>query len=474
MSGSSSTRDDLVRAGVELLDQLPLERILAGVTTAAVAEQAGVTTGSFFHHFRNSSEYTAAVVRSFDRERRFERDAVSDLTDAIQHRRLSEAISAVLVTTWRILADDPQRQADRRGQMHLFAHHRAGLPPTDTDTTLSPTPPAPTETVGDVLRDIYRSQVDQITATWQRLLSLGEMRLAEPFDTRRLAVAVHALLLGLEIVHAVDPDAVDDNLFAEATATLAAALSRLDLDPARVMTAVELGQTEATSPQARSGARRRLDTRRRIVAAATGMFASGWDHVSAKEIGTTAGVSTQTVINLFGNVRRVCAATFVRHLPAVEAALGSTGPDRPRAGIAAALGVIADAAAGDPHPARALLAERVGVRVERGFELDDDDIRVIVPIGIRIAQQITQVTDLDITSPHVPDLSSMVVDFTLGHAVPRPDSRDDTVRRAMALLDDALGALAIDSETPGVPHYSDDPSDLRHDAPDARGNGRLQ
>jgi len=136
--------------------------------------------------------------------------------------------------------------------------------------------------------------------------------------------------------------------------------------------------------------------------------------------------------------------------------------------------VIADAAATDPHPARALLAERVGVRVERGFELDDDDIRVIVPIGIRIAQQITQVTDLDITSPHVPDLSSMVVDFTLGHAVPRPDSRDDTVRRAMALLDDALGALAIDSETPGVPHYSDDPSDLRHDAPDARGNGRLQ
>ena len=129
MSGSSSTRDDLVRAGVELLDQLPLERILAGVTTAAVAEQAGVTTGSFFHHFRNSSEYTAAVVRSFDRERRFERDAVSDLTDAIQHRRLSEAISAVLVTTWRILADDPQRQADRRGQMHLFAHHRVALPP---------------------------------------------------------------------------------------------------------------------------------------------------------------------------------------------------------------------------------------------------------------------------------------------------------------------------------------------------------
>ena len=58
MSGSSSTRDDLVRAGVELLDQLPWSGSLAGVTTAAVAEQAGVTTGSFFHHFRNSSRYT--------------------------------------------------------------------------------------------------------------------------------------------------------------------------------------------------------------------------------------------------------------------------------------------------------------------------------------------------------------------------------------------------------------------------------
>ncbi len=460
MSGSSSTRDDLVRAGVELLDQLPLDRILAGVTTAAVAEQAGVTTGSFFHHFRNSSEYTAAVVRSFDRERRFERDAVSDLTDAIQHRRLSEAISAVLVTTWRILADDPQRQADRRGQMHLFAHHRVELPPTDgdqpsADRTLpdragaeepgEPTPSARVVTVGDVLRDIYRTQVDQITATWQQLLSLGEMRLAEPFDTRRLAVAVHALLLGLEIVHAVDPDAVDDNLFAEATATLAAALSRLDLDPSRVMAAAELGQTEATTPQARSGARRRQDTRRRIIAAATGMFATGWDHVSAKEVGAAAGVSTQTVINLFGNVRRVCAATFVRHLPAVEAALTTGGPEHPRLGLEAAVGVIADAAATDPHPARALLAERVGIRVEHGFELDDDDIRVIVPVGIRVAQQITHVTGLDITSPHVPDLSSMLVDFALGHAVPRPDRHDETAGLAMGLLDEAIGSLPLDS-----------------------------
>ena len=42
----------------------------------------------------------------------------------------------------------------------------------------------------------------------------------------------------------------------------------------------------------------------------------------------------------------------------------------------------------------------------------------------------------------------------------------------MALLDDALGAAP--SSTPGAarrPHYSDDPSDLRHDTPDARGTG---
>src|SRR5690606_30346968 len=113
-------------------------------------------------------------------------------------------------------------------------------------------------------------------------------------------------------------------------------------------------------------------------------------------------------------------------------------------------------------------------RVERGFELDDDDIRVIVPIGIRIAQQITQVTDLDITSPHVPDLSSMVVDFTLGHAVPRPDSRDDTVRRAMTLLDDELEAIAIDSETHGVHNASDLPTDDGHVEQDGRSNARIE
>ena len=113
------------------------------------------------------------------------------------------------------------------------------------------------------------------------------MRLAEPFDTRP-PQAVHAPLLGLEIVHAVDPDAVDDNLFAGKPRP-----SRLpsgDSTSTRIaMTAAELGQT-GRRPSGPPGARRRLDTRRH-------RGRRHWDvrlrlGFRREEIGATAGVST--------------------------------------------------------------------------------------------------------------------------------------------------------------------------------------
>lgn len=443
MASGADTREALIRSGLELNDELPLERIFAGITTAAVAARAGVTTGSFFHHFRNASEYAAALVRAQLRDQGNDPGTTEALASAIRSGRLEEALSGVIAAGWRMTESDPGRQAERRAQMHLFAHHRAVLP----------TPPGTGEgsdagtvpTVGDVLRDTYRGQVDVIESTWRHILDLTEMRLEEPFDTHRLAVSVFGLMLGLEIVHQIDPESVDDHLFADATATLAGAASRIDLRAPRVLLATELGQEPDASPQARSGARRREETRNRIVEAAAGMFDDGWDRLSATDIGEAADVSTQTVINLFEVPRRVCAATFVRHLPAFQAAIDAAMPDRPLDALRDALHHLALSAATDPHPARAYLVERLGIRLSREFDLADDDVRLMAPFGLRLAFVVTAATGRDIGDPAVAELASTLVDTVLAHAIPRPGRSAETVELALRLLPPEVLARAGES-----------------------------
>ena len=471
----SSTRDALIRAALELNDDLPLERTFAGVTTASAAQRAGVTTGSFFHHFRNATEFAAALVRSYDHERPTTADIGTQLLTSIPGATMSDALATVLANAWQLVSQDPSMRAERRGQMHLFAHHLTELPRPDAGGSELPAPtadgPSAVETIGAVLRGVYRSQIDDMVTIWGDILDVTEMRVDRPFDVRRLAVAVYSLLLGMEILHQLDPDAVDDLLFAETITTLATTVSRLDFRAPRVVVAAELGEDPVASPQARSGARRRHETRIRVVRTVSGMFDDGWDSISATDVAESAKVSTQTVINLFGNVRRVCAATFVRHVPAFEAAID--GSDDPIVSVRSALLVLARAAAEDPHPARAFLAERVGTRSERGFDLDDDDIRVLVPLGIRLTRPLGAAIGWELTSLALPDLGSTLIDFVLANATPRPGRSEETVELAMRLLP-APGsppptiseqgmrrefANSPDSGRWGGPSYSDDPSD---------------
>ena len=53
----------------------------------------------------------------------------------------------------------------------------------------------------------------------------GSRATAEPFTTNRLATAITALWQGLVLRHAVDPDAVDDDLFGDLVSLLVISLS---------------------------------------------------------------------------------------------------------------------------------------------------------------------------------------------------------------------------------------------------------
>lgn len=364
------TRDRLVRAGIQVLDELPLAKVLAGATTARVAEQAGVTTGSFFHHFANSAEFADQVALSLRQQPQDLAEQVDEMVDSLEHADLVEVMRANLGHTWEVFSSDEGIRQLLRLQLGLWAHHHQPLSH-EVDGL---------RTVGDVLRDNYRVRHDDAVAGWRHLMSSTGRSFVEPFDLDRIAVALTALFEGLLIRQQVAPDEVDAHLFADVSTALASALTVAE---GRRVTLADrlstLGVTEPVSPQARSGARRRRATRDRIVAAATGMFGDGWEAVPATDVAEVAGVSNQTVVNLFRTVRAVAAATFGRHMDDLRAAQVVHADRAPEVSLHRVLTRLAELVQADRGPARALLEERL-VTIGRDEPPADDDVRAEVPI----------------------------------------------------------------------------------------------
>lgn len=418
----SDPRERLIRAGARVIDELPLPKVFAGATTATVASAAGVTTGSFFHHFPNAAEFVDAVVLSAIPAPADLLDQVDELVDSLDHIDLLEVMRLHLKDTWEVHRSEESLRRTLRLQYLLWAHHSKALS-RDHDGM---------STVADVLRTSYRVRHDQAVAGWKQLLVLTGRTFIEPFDMDRIAIALTALFEGLLARQQVDPDAVDDALFADISAALATSLtvprgSRLRL--------ADLGQPlidqSRLSPQARSGARRRRETRRRITEAAAGLFDDGWESVPASEVAEAAGVSNQTVLNLFRGVQEVAATTFVRHVADLQQVAEETAEDPAPAALHRVLTRLADHARADAEPARALLAERVAAKLHHGGELTENDIRIEVPIVQALLPSVERM-DLDGAEPiHV---VAMLTDTVLSLALNRVYRIDDVAGMAMRLL----------------------------------------
>ena len=422
-TGTEDPRARLVRAGLEVIDELPLPKVLAGATTAAVAERAGVTTGSFFHHFRSAAEFADAIVLSLIDPPQDVAEVVDEVNASLQHIDLFDMIESSVQDTWQIFVSSEEIRQQYRVQMHLWAHSRCELSePHDGYCT-----------VGDVLRENFRLRQEEATTIWRELLARTDRAVAPPFDLDRLATVLIALFQGLVIRREIDPDAVDDALLGEAVRAVAATLtvprgSRIRLSDLTAPMREESG----LSPQARTGVRRRRETRARITAATQDLFTAGWESVSASEVAETAGVSPQTVLNVFGSVRAVAATCFARHVAGIrEVATRSDGPDDPLERLRRTLVRLAEAVAADPQPARALLGERLETISRMGDEFDQFDIRVEVPLADSLLYSLERL-DLGPTEPI--SLAATMINFVLAQGLRGPTRVPETVDMAMRLL----------------------------------------
>lgn len=429
----------LIEAGWRAVDQAELGKAFCGATTAKVSAIAGVTTGSFFHHFPNAEAFARAMAKelaaSLSQTDLEEVSTIASREVNVPTIDLADLVRNFMTPLWEEFVGSPTRLARLRCQMRLWSHYPART---------GDEPDAPT--VAELLREGYLRSESHSAALWRPALAQSGLEFVEPFSLELMTVLASALLEGLAIRAAIDPENVPSFALGEAIVALVAGVMR----PAGVHVKLEgdafevTGQPERRSPQARSGAQRRYETRRRIVAACTGMFVDGWESIAVTDVATKAKVSTQTITNLFGSVRAVAAATFApqaQHM--YQNALGRSHED-PWLGLKESLTDLTVRARIEPEVARALLAERINSLLKRGGSLGEMDVRLEVPISGAIGLWLSR---LGMVGDDSISVSTTLVNFVLTQAITSEESSEKVAALALRLLPNEVASRRDD---PGI------------------------
>lgn len=294
-------RTALVDAGMELVLQQCFQDLLASVDTRSITGKAGVTTGSFFHHFRNRAAFTDAVI-----------ERLEQLWDESTERSLSSTdgfaegmdFRGAAAAEWQRLESDERNS----GLQHLLLAV-PGQPVSEDSTRIA----------ADVLAARYQALNDAVLPAYRRGLDAVGREVMPPFQEHDLAVALTALGAGLRARHAADAGSVRPDLYADLVSALVIAVTRPVGEQVR--------KTEMLSDLDRSvvvragnvGLERSGSTWRQIAEAAAPLFAERMvGDVKIAEIAKIAGVSASTVYQRFGSVSAVAAAGWARLLPELE------------------------------------------------------------------------------------------------------------------------------------------------------------
>lgn len=431
-----TTRQRLIDAGWRSGDSIELGRAFPGATAAQVSAEAGVTTGSFFHHFPNAQSFANAMIK--DMVESSSGTTIAELAALATSRNgspmvdLREMIRSHLTSLWDRYRHSESEQTRFRAQMRLWSHNRSTY---EDDGTEKP--------ISEGVASIYRRVESRALEMWTPALELSGLEITPPFTARSLTTVAFAIFEGLVIRYEVDPEAVPPSLWGDACVALISGMTRPAGARVRLSDdSYELEHyREPRSPQARSGAQRRRETRSRIVAAATGMFTDGWESISATDVAHAAGVSTQTVLNLFTSVRAVAAATFAPQAQELyRQALGRSSED-PVNGLKGALTDLTVRCRAAPEVTRALHAERLASFIDRGRSLSEMDVRLEVPISGAIGLWLGR---MGLTGDRGLALSTTLADFVLTNSIISDGTTDEIIDMAFRLIPDdiASGKLA--------------------------------
>lgn len=168
----TQTRDALLEAGAALF----AERGVAGASVDAIAQRAGRTSGALYDHFGSKEGLLFALLSSWVDE------ATALITAEQAH---ATTLDSWVAAMWRAVSDPPSGDSRWiRLEHELWTY--AGQ----------------SERARRYLARRYQAawdSIDEVATTW-----------ADPRADVRIGPAVIGLLLGLEMMHRIDPEAVSD------------------------------------------------------------------------------------------------------------------------------------------------------------------------------------------------------------------------------------------------------------------------
>jgi AcrR family transcriptional regulator len=298
-------RSELIDAGISLLGRQQFQALLAAVETRSIADEAGVTTGSFFHHFRNRSHFALAVADAFVSRWAERVDRLEGAAAASNDSEGYDGIRPAAADEWAGLV----AEEDLSALQHLLWSVRRQELGAETSRT-----------AGDVLHDAYRGLTDSVEATYLEGVRRLGREMLPPFTSCDLTVVMTALAEGLQMRHGADPESVREGLYADAVSAVLLGITRPRVERSEADSAPELSTLESRLLVQRRRQPAAVETWRHIADAASHLFVDrSPGEVRVSEVAASAGVSTTTVYHHFGTVNAVAAAGWARHLPELEA-----------------------------------------------------------------------------------------------------------------------------------------------------------
>lgn len=190
---SAETRTALLDAGATLLREQPVGQVLDQVKAAEVARRAGRTVGAFYHHWPDQESYQRELLEFVFAPARTEagtaainagtRDAQAGvMMEEVVRRRAREDFDAVSANPYLGLS------------LALWAKH------TDDGH------------VRNLLAGQYRAVTAELVEAYEQFFEFQGWEPRPPFTIEMFAVTLTALVEGLVIRAAVDPDAVPREL----------------------------------------------------------------------------------------------------------------------------------------------------------------------------------------------------------------------------------------------------------------------
>ncbi len=190
---AAETRRALLEAGAELLCEQPVGALLSQVTALEVARRARRTTGAFYHHWEDQESYQQELLAyTLDPERINSTARTADtVTAALQQRvPLEELVRRAARENFDVVSENPYVPLN----LALWAKQ------------------AQDEKVRALLRDQYQAVRARLVPIYEALFEMIGVVPRPPFTVDMFAVTLNALVEGLVIRAAVDPDAVPRDL----------------------------------------------------------------------------------------------------------------------------------------------------------------------------------------------------------------------------------------------------------------------